>query len=986
MKKIYFLSLLIILSFFSRAQVFVVATAGTTGPTNYTSLRQAVFSINNGVHQGAITISIAGNTTESIPTIFLQSGVASANYTSILIRPALGIAAVVSGNLAQPMLDFSGADNITIDGLNTDGSSLVFTNTNTSATSGCVRFSDGATNNIIQNCTLSSAVSSVTSGTVIFGISTSTGNSNNMLANNRIGDASTGTPTNAVYSSGSVGLENSNNTISGNLIYNYFNPGVATAGILLAANNNSWTISNNRLYQTTARVFTTGAIHRGIQVSGGNGYTITGNIIGNSDETGAGVYDISGTGVRFTGIELNAGTALATSIQGNRVEHMQMGTSSNFGSVQGIFCGIYIAGGNVNVGTVSGNIIGALSGNGSIRLVPSVTGALATGITYNSSGVADIRNNIVGSIDLLPTGAFSGSIFGAQILGAGAIVTLRDNIFGGNSPQSIAVGVRGTTTNNGLVRGIFTNNNGIMNINYNTIQNIAHNSNSATALFRAIECQVGTITIRGNTINNIAAEGTQTSTATHEGIGILVSTAQPNIIIDSNTISNLSLTNVGAIGSVLSGIYISSNNTGASITRNRLYGFSHASTGISALTPPVAAAIYLREVGLSGELFIANNMISLGSGQNTNTSFIGIWNQVNPAVNYTEKVYHNSINVEGLVTAGANPSFAFYRGNFSATFTGPNLDIKNNIFINNRSGGTGAHFAIANSYGASSSASGWGLNASDYNVLNAADPANIGYWSGNQSFVGWQANSLSDENSLNAVTVLFVDPATDLHLQQVGNTAVTGKGTPLAAVTRDIDDHYRQPLTPDLGADELLSAVPVNLEFFRGQQQPGKNLLEWKTSSTGGQVIFVIERSSDGRSFSPIGTINTSSITQFFSYEDLSPAAGKNYYRLKINEGGAGTYYSAIILLESDIKQISISIRPNIIHNGGINLYVESGKAIPLTIQMVDVTGKLILKKQLSVSAGAGIYPFEIGEIARGIYYLSAIGNGWKGLQKLLVE
>lgn len=985
MKKFYFISLLAFLCIGTQAQVSVTATAGTPGPSSYTTLQEAVLAVNNGVHQGNITIAVNAGTTETLSSTFVQSSTGAASYTAIAIQPGTGVAATVTGDIAGALLDITGADNISINGLNAGGSSLIFSNTNTTAAASCIRFTDGATNNTIQNCSLLSAAPSATSGTVVFGGTVATGNSNNSIINNRIADASTGTPANAIYASGTAGQENSSNTISGNFIYNYFQPLAVTAGILLAANNTQWTIQNNRLYQTTARVFSGGFIHRGIQVAGGDGYTISGNTIGGATETGTGLYDISGAATRFTGIELSAGFGTASSVQGNRVYNMQIGTTSGAGAPQGIFCGIYINSGNVNVGTITGNTIGAEAGNGAIRLVPSTGGSVITGITYNGSGIADIRNNTVGSIDFMPALALSGNAFALQVLGAGATVTIENNTLGGSSPNSISIGVKGTTTGNGVIRGIHTNNNGTLGIRNNLIQNLTHNSNSSTALFRAIECQTGTVTITGNTINNIAAEGTSTSTATHEGIGILVSTALPNIVIDSNTISNLSLTNTGALATILSGIYIGSLNTGARITRNKLYGFSNAATGVSATAPPVAAAIYLRDVAAGGEMFVANNMIALGSGQTTNTSFIGIWNQVNPATGYNEYIYYNSINIEGTVAAGAQPSFAFYRGNFTATFTGPTVDIRNNIFINTRAGGTGAHFAIANSYGAASSATGWGANASDYNVLNA-DAATVGYWSGNQSFDNWKLNSLSDNNSLHAVAVNFVDAANDLHLVANTNAAIEGKGTPIATVPADIDNNPRDAALPDLGADELLNIVPVRIEFFRGQKQVSKNLLEWKANISGNAVQFIIERSTDGRNFETIGNVTAASFEQSFSFYDASPAAGLNYYRLKMTEQGGSIAYSAVITLASDVKDMDISIRPNYIRNGIANLYIQSGKAMQATIHIADVSGKIIITRSMTIPAGAGTYPLNVSVLAKGAYYISVRDNKQVTTQRIVVE
>src|SRR6185295_14814233 len=55
------------------AQVSVTATAGTLGPTAYTTVGAAFTAINAGTHQGAITVSITANTTEGTPPATLNS-------------------------------------------------------------------------------------------------------------------------------------------------------------------------------------------------------------------------------------------------------------------------------------------------------------------------------------------------------------------------------------------------------------------------------------------------------------------------------------------------------------------------------------------------------------------------------------------------------------------------------------------------------------------------------------------------------------------------------------------------------------------------------------------------------------------------------------------------------------------------------------------------------------------------------------------------
>src|SRR5262245_34672916 len=60
--------------------VSVTATAGTGGPTAYTTLKGAFDAINAGTHQGAITIDVVSDTTETASASLNASGSGSASY------------------------------------------------------------------------------------------------------------------------------------------------------------------------------------------------------------------------------------------------------------------------------------------------------------------------------------------------------------------------------------------------------------------------------------------------------------------------------------------------------------------------------------------------------------------------------------------------------------------------------------------------------------------------------------------------------------------------------------------------------------------------------------------------------------------------------------------------------------------------------------------------------------------------------------------
>ena len=121
----------------SFAQVSVTATAGTVGPTSYTTVKLAFDAINAGTHQGAITIDVSANTTEgTTPATLNSSGAGSASYTSVLLRPSAdGVS--ISGNPVTGfgVIQLNGADNVTIDGdnPNTGGTNQNLTIQNTAS-------------------------------------------------------------------------------------------------------------------------------------------------------------------------------------------------------------------------------------------------------------------------------------------------------------------------------------------------------------------------------------------------------------------------------------------------------------------------------------------------------------------------------------------------------------------------------------------------------------------------------------------------------------------------------------------------------------------------------------------------------------------------------------------------------------------------------------------------------------------------------------
>ncbi|MCU0441861.1 MAG: T9SS type A sorting domain-containing protein [Bacteroidia bacterium] len=831
-KTLLTLSFLFVIAKTAQAQnVNVTATAGTlTG--SYATLKDAFDAINNGSHQGVITATVIANTVEIASAQLNASGSGLTSYTSISIQPSGGAIRTISGNIAGPLLDFNGADNVSINGLNSGGNGLTITNTNNSTTAATIRFINDASDNTVTNCRIFGSTTGPTSGIILLSSGSATGNDRNTISNNTLDSASATLPTNGILISGSVGFENDTNIISNNNIGNYFSATAASNGIFVSAGANAIQIIGNRFYQSFPRAYTNANAHRGIAVVTGTNHLINNNTIGFANNSGTGKYIMTGAvATTFVGILGTFATTGDNTISNNSVTEITLSTTATVATGAGVFAGISVTSGNVNI---LSNLIGALSDTSSINVTTGAAGALI-GIHSSSNSAVLMQGNQLGALRIVGSGAtIASALHGINISGVATSLLIRQNTIGNGTADNMRAGILGNTTGNTLVNGIQTPSTSTsVVIASNTIQNLASFSNSTGTYVRGIFTNTSASTtstsrIDSNTIFNLTGYGALTGLASglaavqgiHFSPGI-------NSIISNNTIYNLFGMNTGTTHIIVTGIG-HANATNTSIFNNRIYNLSNAATGTSATSPGIAAGIALRSA--ASDLNVFNNMIALGSGQTTNTSFVGIYCQNGSSPNPNFNVLNNTVHITGAATSGSQPTFAFLRGDLSVTTARTTtVLLRNNIFSNQRTGGSNRHYAIANNFLATGPASrtGWPANASNNNILLASNPDSVGYWTRGGNLQRWRDSSLCDANSFASGPVTFVDPTSDLHLTMgTTPTYAESNGATLTQLNNDFDAQSRPGPTGsvngggylyDIGADEFdgvsLDASPPVISY-----------------------------------------------------------------------------------------------------------------------------------------------------------------------------
>ena len=154
--------------------------------------------------------------------------------------------------------------------------------------------------------------------------------------------------------------------------------------------------------------------------------------------------------------------------------------------------------------------------------------------------------------------------------------------------------------------------------------------------------------------------------------------------------------------------------------------------------------------------------------------------------------------------------------------------------------------------------------------------------------------------------------------------------------------------------------------------------LDFTESNDTGGASYDIERSADGISFSPIGTVAANMIVpgnagqgKNYSYYDNRPLSPVNYYRLKIINRNGGYTYSKIVTVAFD-GAAGITVFPNPA-NGVVNVQLTAQQG-SIELDLYESTGKLVRAIRLQSAGGIVSTSIDIGDLARGVYYLSAGG------------
>ena len=179
--------------------------------------------------------------------------------------------------------------------------------------------------------------------------------------------------------------------------------------------------------------------------------------------------------------------------------------------------------------------------------------------------------------------------------------------------------------------------------------------------------------------------------------------------------------------------------------------------------------------------------------------------------------------------------------------------------------------------------------------------------------------------------------------------------------------------SPSLAGFTYNITLPLTFLNLTGNRTSHSIHLKWNVQQAGDCLQYDIERSSDGRIFTTIGTTKATT-SDLYEFMDEQPLSTATYYRIKaVSRSQINTLYSSVLKIGIDPQEQSITVFPNPVNNKELSLAINGQLFGTYHIELVNMTGEVVyqntvdknstgftLKIALSKALSAGTYTLKI--------------------------
>ncbi len=209
-----------------------------------------------------------------------------------------------------------------------------------------------------------------------------------------------------------------------------------------------------------------------------------------------------------------------------------------------------------------------------------------------------------------------------------------------------------------------------------------------------------------------------------------------------------------------------------------------------------------------------------------------------------------------------------------------------------------------------------------------------------------------------------------------------GKIPDISAVTTDLAGNPRFfDGQIDMGAYEIqtVTVLPVTLISFTATKQTDKAFLQWQTDTEVTNKGFFVSRSSDGFNFEALSAISSKGNNSTYTYVDLNPFSGTNYYRLQQQDLNGKLTDLGVKVLNFDLSTSSVAVYPNPTQEQFAVAYPANTYQ---TLTVTDFLGKVVKVEKLTSNSTNQLV--SLSGLSAGIYFVKLSGTGKSEIVKVI--
>ncbi|RYY56155.1 MAG: T9SS type A sorting domain-containing protein [Chitinophagaceae bacterium] len=181
-------------------------------------------------------------------------------------------------------------------------------------------------------------------------------------------------------------------------------------------------------------------------------------------------------------------------------------------------------------------------------------------------------------------------------------------------------------------------------------------------------------------------------------------------------------------------------------------------------------------------------------------------------------------------------------------------------------------------------------------------------------------------------------------------------------------------------------ALPVSFVSINAWIQDSRNIVEWVIAQEDNVASYVVERSSDGRSYTEIGTVAAINQRQY-QFADGAPLTGVNIYRIKAVDIDGKYLYSPIVRLVRGDNSKGVAVYPTLVTNSQFTLRLQNLTSGQYQLQVVSNSGQTVLTQRIQHNTGVTANTINLpASLGKGVYRVLVTSGEEKYTTNIVVQ